>query len=67
MPHDGVLDPQGRAVADALRALGHRGVGEVRVGRVVELDVEDVSRDDIDRMCEELLANPVIEQWEIEA
>jgi phosphoribosylformylglycinamidine synthase PurS subunit len=68
-PKAGVLDPQGQAVRSSLRHLGF-GVGEARVGRVVdlELEVEDpaAARASIERMCEQLLANPLIESYEIE-
>ncbi|MFL5849601.1 MAG: phosphoribosylformylglycinamidine synthase subunit PurS, partial [Solirubrobacteraceae bacterium] len=57
------LDPQGQAVERALPALGFSGVSHVHVGRMVELDVEDASQ--LDRMCEELLSNPLIEDYEI--
>ena len=60
-PKAGILDPQGQAVERALPALGFEGVSHVHVGRMVELDVEDASQ--LDRMCEQLLANPVIEEW----
>jgi phosphoribosylformylglycinamidine synthase PurS subunit len=62
-PKEGILDPQGQTVERALPALGFTGVSHVHVGRMVELDVEDVSQ--LDRMCEELLANPLIEDYEI--
>ena len=62
-PKEGILDPQGQAVERALPALGFEGVTEVRVGRLVELEVEDVSR--VGEMCERLLANPLIEDYEI--
>jgi phosphoribosylformylglycinamidine synthase len=62
-PKEGILDPQGQTVERALPALGFEGVTEVRVGRMVELDVPDVSR--IGEMCEKLLANPLIEDYEI--
>jgi phosphoribosylformylglycinamidine synthase subunit PurS len=62
-PKEGILDPQGQTVERALPALGFEGVSDVRVGRMVELDVEDVSR--IGEMCEKLLANPLIEDYEI--
>ena len=63
-PKDGILDPQGQAVESSLRQLGF-AVGEARVGRVVDLEV--VSNDaagaraEVERMCEQLLANPLIE------
>jgi phosphoribosylformylglycinamidine synthase subunit PurS len=62
-PKAGILDPQGQAVERALPALGFTGVSHVHVGRLVELDVEDPSR--LPEMCERLLANPLIEDWEI--
>ena len=63
-PKEGILDPQGQAVERALPALGFEGVSDVRVGRVVELEVEDPSR--IAELCERLLANTLIEDFEIE-
>lgn len=63
----GVLDPQGRAVHHALEGLGFGGVQDVRVGRVIELDLADNTEDEsIDRMCRQLLANLVIEDFSIE-
>jgi phosphoribosylformylglycinamidine synthase len=62
-PKEGILDPQGQTVERALPALGFEGVKDVRVGRMVELDVPDTSR--INEMCEKLLANPLIEDYEI--
>ncbi len=62
-PKEGILDPQGVAVERALPALGFTGVQHVHVGRLVELDVEDPSR--VPEMCERLLANPLIEDYEI--
>ena len=63
----GVLDPQGRAVHHALEGLGFSGVEDVRVGRMIELDVTDsVSDQDLDEMCRKLLANMVIENYRIE-
>ena len=67
-PKEGILDPQGDAVRHSLQKLGFV-VHAVRVGRVVDLDVEaddtDGARAEIQRMCEELLANPLIESFEI--
>jgi phosphoribosylformylglycinamidine synthase subunit PurS len=63
-PKAGILDPQGQAVERALPALGFEGVSNVHVGRLVELDVEDTSR--VGEMCERLLANPLIEDYEIQ-
>ena len=68
-PKAGILDPQGQAVESSLRHLGF-AVGQARVGRVVELDLETddaaAARAQIERMCEQLLANPLIESYEIE-
>ena len=63
-PKEGILDPQGQTVERALPALGFEGVSDVRIGRLVELDVEDESR--LPEMCERLLTNPLIEDYEIE-
>ena len=63
-PKEGILDPQGQAVERALPALGFEGVANVHVGRMIELDVEDPSR--VEEMCERLLANPLIEDYEIQ-
>jgi len=63
-PKQGILDPQGEAVERALPALGFAGVGNVRVGRLVELDVEDA--DQLQGMCERLLANPLVEDYEVQ-
>ena len=62
-PKAGILDPQGQAVQRALPALGFEGVSNVHVGRLIELDVEDPSR--LPEMCERLLTNPLIEDYEI--
>jgi phosphoribosylformylglycinamidine synthase subunit PurS len=62
-PKHGILDPQGQAVERALPALGFNGVSNVHVGRVIELDVEDLS--EVPEMCERLLANPLIEDYEV--
>jgi len=64
----GVLDPQGEAVRGALSSLGFKGVSGVRVGKFIEIELEDSGdvRADLDRMCRELLANPVIEDYRIE-
>jgi phosphoribosylformylglycinamidine synthase len=62
-PKDGILDPQGKAVERALPALGFEGVSDVRVGRLVELETDDP--DKLDSLCEKLLANPLIEDFEI--
>jgi phosphoribosylformylglycinamidine synthase subunit PurS len=62
-PKAGILDPQGEVVERALPALGFTGVANVHVGRLVELDVEDSSQ--LESMCEQLLANPLVEDYEI--
>jgi phosphoribosylformylglycinamidine synthase PurS subunit len=62
-PKAGILDPQGEAVQRALPALGFEGVANVHIGRLVELDVEDPSQ--LQPMCEKLLANPLVEDYEI--
>jgi phosphoribosylformylglycinamidine synthase len=68
-PKEGILDPQGQAVETSLRQLGFAVEG-ARIGRVVDLDVQatDASeaRAEVERMCEQLLANPLIESYEIE-
>jgi phosphoribosylformylglycinamidine synthase PurS subunit len=63
-PKAGILDPQGEAVQRALPALGFHGVEHVHVGRMVELDVPDAGL--LEPMCEKLLANPLVEDYEIE-
>ena len=63
----GVLDPQGRAVHHALDGLGFQGVEDVRVGRMIELEVADGTSDaSLREMCDKLLANTVIENYRIE-
>jgi phosphoribosylformylglycinamidine synthase PurS subunit len=68
-PKAGILDPQGQAVESALGHLGF-AVRDARVGRVVELEVEAgdaaAARAEVEKMCEQLLANPLIESYEIE-
>ncbi|MAM34028.1 MAG: phosphoribosylformylglycinamidine synthase [Micavibrio sp.] len=67
MLKNGVLDPQGKAIEHALDTLGFEGVESVRQGKIIELDVSDnTSQNDIEKMCEQLLANPVIEDYEIQ-
>jgi len=63
-PKAGILDPQGVAVERALPALGFGGVADVRVGRLVELEVDDPSQ--LQGMCERLLANPLVEDYEVQ-
>ena len=63
----GVLDAQGQAVHQGLRALGYETISSVRVGKWVEITVPDqTARDEFDAMCERFLANPLIEEWRIE-
>lgn len=65
-----VLDPQGKAIGQALGTLGFSGVDNVRQGKLIELDVEAsdaaTAKEKVKAMCERLLANPVIEDYEIE-
>ena len=63
-PKEGILDPQGKAVERALPALGFEGVEHVRVGRMVELEASDPAR--LPELCEKLLANPLIEDYEVQ-
>ena len=67
-PKPGILDPQGEAVQSSLRQLGFR-VEEARVGRVIDLELDDAdetaARAELERACEQLLANPLIESYEI--
>jgi phosphoribosylformylglycinamidine synthase len=62
-PKAGILDPQGAAAERALGALGFAGVSEVRIGRLIELEVTDPAT--LPEMCERLLANPLIEDYEV--
>ncbi len=63
-PKEGVVDPQGKAVERALPTLGFEGIGHVHVGRMVELEIDDPDR--LGELCEKLLANPLVEDYEIE-
>ncbi len=67
---NGVLDPQGKAIAHALDALGFNGVGDVRQGKYIELELDETdpaaAEDTVKRMCEQLLANTVIENYAYE-
>lgn len=71
VPRKGLLDPQGKAVADALHTLGFRNVSAVHVGRyiIIETDAEDVlvAGEQVEEMCAKLLANPVTEDFQIES
>jgi phosphoribosylformylglycinamidine synthase subunit PurS len=68
-PKHGILDPQGEAVGSSLRRLGF-AVAEARVGRIVDVEIDGddpaTAREQLERMCEQLLANPLIESYEIE-
>ena len=70
MPKEGVLDPQGKAIGHALGTLGFKGVGEVRQGKVIELELAESdqakARAQLDEMCKKLLANTVIESYRVE-
>ncbi len=70
MPKPGVLDPQGKAIGTALGNLGFAGVGEVRAGKVIELDLDaadaDAARAAGEEMARRLLANAVIESFRVE-
>ena len=70
VPRPGILDPQGAAVAGALRTLGFNSVADIRVGRFVTVDVQAPTSEEaatlVTRMCEKLLANPVIEDFTLE-
>ena len=65
----GVLDPQGKAIAHALAALGFTGVGDVRQGKLIEVELDetdpDAARAQVEKMCTQLLANAVIENYDI--
>lgn len=67
---NGVLDPQGKAIANAVSALGVEGVNDVRQGKYIEVELAETdperAREALERMCKELLANPVIENYRYE-
>lgn len=67
---NGVLDPQGKAIGHALQALGFEGIGEVRQGKVIELEISETdpeaARQQVEAMCENLLANTVVENYTID-
>jgi phosphoribosylformylglycinamidine synthase subunit PurS len=70
VPRPGLLDPEGKAITNALHSLGWTGVQEVRVGKVMHLDIEASSADaaiaEAEAMCRKLLANPVTEDFQVE-
>ena len=67
---NGVLDPQGKAIGHALNGLGFLGIGEVRQGKVIDIELSESdaakARTSLTEMCEKLLANTIIEKYEIE-
>jgi phosphoribosylformylglycinamidine synthase subunit PurS len=67
---NGVLDPQGRAIAQALHALGFQNVEDVRQGKLIEVQLKSAdataARTELDAMCRQLLANPIIENYRVE-
>ena len=67
---NGVLDPQGKAVAHALGSLGYAGINDVRQGKYIEIDLAendaDTTRETVERMCRDLLANTAIENFTVE-
>jgi phosphoribosylformylglycinamidine synthase len=67
-PKEGILDPQGLTIERSLPALGFEGVGNVRVGKYIELELPggENASDELDRMCRKLLANPIIEDFQFE-
>ena len=70
MPKEGVLDPQGKAIAHALGTLGFKDVGEVRQGKVIDLELAETdaarAHAAVEAMCKQLLANTVIESYRVE-
>lgn len=68
-PRPGILDPEGETIARALDNLGYEGIGGVRAGRLVRMEVEadtgEAARATVERMCRELIANPIIEDFEV--
>jgi phosphoribosylformylglycinamidine synthase len=69
-PRSGILDPQGKAVEHALKSLGFKQVTEVRIGKYIVLDLDvpsaEAARAEVQKMCEQLLANPLIEDFRFE-
>jgi len=70
MPTQGVLDPQGLAIGHALAALGFKGVGAVRQGKVIDLELSETdptrAKSALEQMCQKLLANTIIESYRVE-
>jgi phosphoribosylformylglycinamidine synthase len=69
-PKEGIVDPEGQTIGQALGNLGYVGVHHVKAGRLVQFELEagdeEAARDSVIRMCEELIANPVIERYEVQ-
>lgn len=65
-PKQGVLDPQGKAIGSSLNLMGYQGIGNVRVGKVIELELANPTKENIESMCNKLLANTVIEDYRYE-
>jgi len=66
MPQAAVLDPAGVATAQAIEHLGINGVRSVRIGKSIDLDIEDVTQEQLHQICRDLLSNPVIEDYQLE-
>lgn len=66
MPQAAVLDPAGVATAQAIEHLGVSGVHSVRIGKSIDLEMEDVTQEQLHQICRELLSNPVIEDYHLE-
>ncbi len=70
MPKAGILDPQGTTVMHSLESMGYRGIDDVRIGKYIEIKLDQKSRteaeDEVRGMCQKLLANPVIESFDFE-
>jgi phosphoribosylformylglycinamidine synthase len=65
-PKRGVLDPQGKAVRSGLELMGFKGIGDVRLGKYIELEMENPNKENIEAICNKLLANTVIEDFHYE-
>jgi phosphoribosylformylglycinamidine synthase len=65
-PKQGVLDPQGQAIQSSLKLIGFDGIADVRLGKFIELEMEDPSKESVDKICQKLLANTVIEDYRFE-
>ncbi len=65
-PKKSIMDAQGQTIKNALHSLGYTGVGSVRMGKVLEVEVDAAAAGQLDEMCQKLLANPIIEDYRIE-